>query len=769
MLESRLRVVKEAAAPVAAGWDSQPYHKQARLCGKWFFPSLSAMSRTADKTGECRRFVIVCVCLMLGTLLLYSSAINHDFVNYDDGDYVTGNAHVQAGLSWEGIKWAFTTGHASNWHPLTWISHELDCTLFGAKPLGPHLVNVLLHSINTLLLFLVMRRMTGKLWPSAFVAALFAWHPVHVESVAWISERKDVLSTFFWLLTMLSYARYVEESKVRLTPGPNGFPSPPPVSFPTRDERFALRGPIRLERVAPSPRSNVWYAFALVCFICGLMSKPMLVTLPFVLLLLDFWPLGRIYDLRLTIDESKREKHLHLSGVSFKRASIEKVPFLVLAIGSSAVTFLAQRKGGAVASVDNLTIIQRLSNAVVSYLRYVGKMLCPTDLSVMYPHPGNWPMWLIAVAAVFLLGLSALAIANLRARPYLAVGWFWYVGTLVPVIGLVQVGIQSMADRYLYVPSIGLSTIVAWGVGDFVTARPKLQTVVANMAGVTLLVCFFLTYEQIGYWANSETLFRHTVSATGNNYLAHNNLGFYLENQGKLDEAIEQYRKSIAIKPNYEEAQQNLGHALEIKGLHQEAFDHLIAALSIKPGLVEAHNNLGNVLDAMGRPEEAIHEYREALRYRPDDPDGNNNLGIALAKQQKYSEAEEYLRKAVILKPMDGPKHCNLANLLALENKFDESITEYNRALELDPNDPQAHFNLGNTLLGRQRLDEAAAQFKLALKLRPENPEANYMLGLVAYRQGKGSEALGYFREALRLRPNFPEAQQMINSLSGGK
>ena len=397
------------------------------------------MSRTADKKRERRQFIAVCVCMLVGTLILYARCLGNEFVNYDDGDYVEGNSQVQSGVTLSGAEWAFTTGHASNWHPLTWLSHMLDCQIYGLKPWGHHLTNILLHAVNTLLLFLVLRRMTGKLWPSAFVAALFGWHPVHVESVAWISERKDVLSAFFWLLTMGAYARYAEEFKVQ------------------------------------SSKYKVYYGLALLLFMLGLMSKPMVVTLPFVLLLLDFWPLKRIADSRFTIYETKPKSQAQSDGVSIPRALLEKLPFLALAVGSSVATFLVQRQGGAVASIDNLTIGQRLANAVVSYLRYVGKMIWPTDLSVLYPHPGNWPVWLIAASVIFLIGVSVWSGLIYRRRPYITVGWFWFVGTLVPVIGVVQVGVQSMADRYLYVPGIGLSIMVAWGASELVGARWRVE------------------------------------------------------------------------------------------------------------------------------------------------------------------------------------------------------------------------------------------------------------------------------------------------------
>lgn len=678
------------------------------------------MAGNVETRKQHRQSLAVCSILLFVTLALYWPTFHFDFVNYDDGEYIQGNTAIQHGLNWPTVLWAFKSGYASNWHPLTWISHSLDCQFYGLKAGGHHLTNVLIHAANAILLFQAFRIMTSALWRSAFVAALFAWHPVHVESVAWVSERKDVLSTFFWMLTLLAYARYVTEFKVQ------------------------------------SPKSKVWYGVALVCFALGLLSKPMLVTLPFVLLLVDYWPLGRIMDL------GKSEGN----SWSWKRISwlaLEKIPFFALAIVSSVVTFLVQRKGGAVSS--SISLGARIANALVSYLRYTEKVLWPHNLSVLYPHPGSWPVGWIAGAAAFLIAVSICVVLLGRNRPYLPVGWFWFLGTLVPVIGLVQVGVQSMADRYTYVPAIGLFVMAAWGAAELLSVIPRRNELLGAGGVVILVACLLIAHKQISYWQNGETLFRHVVQVTENNYLAYNNLGFYLENHNQPEEAQTDYEKSLTINPNYEDAQNNLGHILAAKGRYAEAVVHYNIALRIKPSLVEAHNNLGNALSSLGKLDEAIAEYQTALRYKPDDEDAYNNLGIARAMQGKFEEAVQLLSKAVELKPTDAGAQSNLGNALAAQHKLDEAIEHYQIALRLKPGDSQSLNNLANVLTEKGRYDEARENYLAALKINPKNPEANYNLGLLLLRQGKADEAISHFKEAVRLNPDYAEAKRQLELL----
>lgn len=690
------------------------------------------------------------------TLAIYSPALKSEFVNYDDLGYVTENQHVQEGLSGAVVKWAFTTGDQSNWHPLTWLSHALDCQLYGLKPAGHHLTSLLFHTANSLLLFWLLLRMTGALWRSAFVAALFAWHPAHVESVAWVSERKDVLSAFFALLTLLAYARYASGFKVQ-------------VSAFAGASAYARQ--LRRDETARQAKFKVYYGLALLCFALGLMAKPMLVTLPFVMLLMDCWPLWRIYDLRFTIDEAKKSggagrrfsepQKLETSEVSLRWALLEKVPFLLLAAVSSVVTYLVQRHGGAVSTT--VSIGQRVANAVVSYLRYTGKLFWPENLSVLYPHPGTWPAGWVVAALVFLVAVSV-GVIWMRRRAYLPVGWLWFLGMLVPVIGLVQVGMQSMADRYTYLPAIGLFIMVAWG-------APELFEQLAGAkwlpfaGGAALLGCLAVTSRQVDYWKNSETLFSRAVAVTDKNYLAYNNLGFYLSNQHKIDEAMTNYEKSLEINPNYEDAQNNLGHALAQMGRPDEAIEHYRIALRIKPGLAEAHNNLGNALGEQGKSDEAIAEYLTALRLDSKNENALNNLGIARAMQGKPEEAGKLLLEAVRLKPSDASAHGNLGTLYASQKKLLEAAEQFRVALQLDPRDAKSHNNMGNVLSQLGKPAEATEHYQTALKLQPANPEANYNLGLVLLQQGKRDEAIRHFTEALRLRPDYTEARRQLTAL----
>lgn len=653
--------------------------------------------------------------LVLVTLLVFLRATHGGFVDYDDADYVTANAQVHAGLTWAGVQWAFTTGHASNWHPLTWLSHMLDAQLYGLAPAGHHLTSVALHAANAGLVFLTLLTLTGATWRSLVVAALFALHPLRVESVAWVSERKDVLSLFFGMLALLPYARYARR---------------PEAGSPKQEFRAGHR----------------WgaYGLALLLFALSLMSKPMFVTLPFLLLLLDYWPLQRGVA----------------SARVWGRLVVEKLPFFALTAASSLVTFWVQRKGGAVASVAGLPLGARVENAVVSYVRYLFKTVWPVNLATLYPHPGFWPTWQVVAAAFVLIGISALVIMRRRAWPYAAVGWFWYVGTLVPVIGLVQVGIQSMADRYTYLPSIGLLVALVWlAHAAAMHWRVKPGTVAVSLICLAT-VCAMLTWRQIGFWRDSEQLFGRAVAVTKNNYLAHNNLGFYLSKQGRIPEAIAQYEASVRIKPDYEDALNNLGHALVGQGRNAEAVPFYEAALRVRPCHVEVNNNYGNALANLGRLEEAIRHYEIALREKPDHADTHNNLGIALAMQGRLEDALHHLREAVRLRPNHAGSHSNLGNALAVLGQFEEAARQYRLALRLKPDDAQAHNNLGNVFAEQGKLDEAAEHYLRALALNANNPEANFNLAMVRARQGRMPDALRHVEETLRLQPDHAGARR---------
>ena len=569
--------------------------------------------------------------LIGATLAVFWPLKNHEFINLDDDEYVTENPHVQAGLTLKGLSWAFTTTQASNWHPLTWLSHMLDCQLYGLKPAGHHLTSLLFHIANTLLLFLVLRRMTGAIWGSSFVAALFALHPLHVESVAWVAERKDVLSTFFWMLTMWTYIRYAER-----------------------------------------PRLNR-YLLVLLSFALGLMSKPMLVTLPLVLLLLDYWPLRRF-------------KSIHPF-----RLVLEKAPFFALSAVSSFLTFFAQRSGGTVGSLEAFPLETRMANALVSYVSYIGKMIWPHHLAVLYPYPDILPIWQVAEAGLLLVGLSALVILAARRRPYLVVGWLWYFGTLVPVIGLVQVGLQAMADRYTYVPLIGLFIMMAMGVPDNLAGWRHRRIVLAISAGLLLSIFMIVTRLQVYHWENAITLFEHTLAVTSNNSVIHNNLGVVLAQQGKTQEAIAHYTEALRIKPDYTDAHNNLGVALARQGKTQEAIAHYTEALRIKPNYAEVHYNLGNALARQGKIQEAITHYTEALKIKPDYVGAHYNLGNALVRQGKTQEAIAHFAEALRIKPDFADAHFALGLAYLMIGNRDSALEEYKILKTINP-------DLANTL-----------------------------------------------------------------------
>jgi len=730
-----------------------------------------------------RRPGFLCLLLGLATLAVYCPVAWNGFVDYDDSDYVTANAPVQKGLAWATVVWAFTTGHASNWHPLTWLSHALDCQLFGQHAGPQHLVSVAFHLANSLLLFFVLRRMTGAGWRSLLVAAFFALHPLHVESVAWVSERKDVLSAFFFLLTVGAYALYVEESRA----GDRG-----------------LRGPGSSSWGRISPW--FYYLLALLLFALGLMSKPMLVTLPLVLLLLDYWPLRRLGRLLPVADALVQSSKFDVPNPApfsqpsrLGRLVLEKLPFLALSLASSVVTFLVQRKGGAVSTA--LPLDARVANGLISYARYLGKTLWPAKLSVLYPHPGHWPLWQVMAAAGLLAVISAGVLLVARQRPWLVVGWLWFLGMLVPVIGLVQVGIQSLADRYMYLPLIGLLVLLLWGLPELLP--PGRRRLGALAGAVALAACAGLTARQVHYWRDSEALFGRAVQVTDKNYLAYNNLGFYLSHQGRAAEAMEYYRRSLEINPNYEDALNNLGYALAGQKKYVEAIGFYEAALRVRPFQAEVHNNLGNALSEVGRIDEAIQHYWVTLREKPDHADAHNNLGIALAMQDKLDEAVPHFRKAIRFKPNDASAHSNLGNALAVQHKLDEAIKEYQEALRLKPEEAQPHNNLGNALVGQGKLDQAighyqealrlnadnpeaqanlasalAAQgnlpsalehYQAALRLNPNNPETHYRFAEALLRQGRRQEAAAHFAAALQLRPGFPEAKRQLEALTGAR
>ena len=601
-------------------------------------------------------------------------------MNLDDNAYITGNRHVQSGLTLAGVTWAFTTTHASLWIPLTWLSHMLDCQLYGLNPSGHHLTNLVFHIASTLLLFLVLERMTGALWRSAFVAALFALHPLHVESVAWAAERKDVLSTFFWMLTMWAYIRYIER-----------------------------------------PRLNR-YLLALLFFALGLLSKPMLVTLPFVLLLLDYWPLGRFHFGRLSAD---RKPHTSKPLNTGDQKSIvlrlirEKASFFVLCAISGTLTIVAAQRT-ALASLEGYTLGSRIANAPVSFLRYIEKMVWPRGLAVMYPIQKMLPLWKVLGSGLLLVCLSLLVIRAARKFPYFVVGWFWYLGTLIPVIGIVQAGSQALADRFTYVPMIGLFVMIAWGIPDILVRWRFGKVVLSLSTGLVLLLLMTVTNFQLKYWQNNIALFEHTLAVTSNNALIHNTLGAVLAGQGKMQEAVAHCVEALRIEPHYAEAHYNLGGFLATQGKTQEAIAHFAEALRIKADFAEAHNRLGELLATQGKTQEAIAHFAEAVRIKPDYAEAHNNFGIILATQGKIQEAIGHCVEALRIKPDYAEAHNNLGIILTGQGKTQEAIAHFAEAVRIKPDHAEAHINLGLVYLMIGDKNSALGEYKILEKINPD-------------------------------------------------
>ena len=630
---------------------------------------------------------LICLLLALITLLAYLPVSRHAFIVYDDGDYVVQNKIVRAGLTWSGVKWAFDSWHSSNWHPLTWLSHMLDCELFGLNPGAHHLVNVLFHAANVVLLFLLLLRMTSARWPAAIVAALFAWHQLHVESVAWVAERKDVLSTFFGLFALLAYVRYVREKS----------------------------------------RASFWMAVLLFAF--ALMSKPMLVTLPFVLLLLDFWPLRRfefstlLPPLAATARPRRNEVKAGNPQLSTLRRLVwEKWPFFLLTIGSCVVTYLAQR-ARSVISLEQHPLDLRVGNALLSYGRYLLKTIWPTDLAIIYPLPSQLVWAHVAIAAVMLAIISCCVWLVRRRHPCLLVGWFWFLGTLVPVIGLVQVGRAAMADRYSYVPLIGVFIAVVYGVQTLAVRFRFKPAALGLVAGLALAGCLFSTERQLGYWRDDESLFGHAVAVTQNNATAHINLGVALEQQGRRDEALTNYQ----------------------------------AALRIDPDSVEAHNDLANFLDAMGKPDEALVHYREALRLNPKAPLAHMNLGSLLLELGQFDEAMAQYHEAARLAPEDSRPHYLMGKAQLRQGRSAEAVAHFRDALRLNANDVQVLTWLARVLGADEKVEvrngaEAVALAEPAKDLtEAKNPFVLDTLALAYAEAGRFSDAARTVQEAINI------------------
>ncbi len=685
---------------------------------------------------------LIIVILIVASIVAFGRIAANDFINFDDNIYIAESNHIKSGFNAESIKWAFTSSIASNWHPLTWISHILDWQSFGANASGHHLVSLMFHIGSAILLFLFLSKTTGALWPSAFVAALFALHPLRVESVAWAAERKDVLSMFFGMAVIYTYALYVEKHKLYK------------------------------------------YCLCLLLFALSLLSKPMLVTLPFVLMLLDYWPLARWqkalnHQLSPARNEASAEKkkgekrktgsitQKKLSKPATDRAEtissllLEKAPFIFLSLASCIMTIWAQNTGGAIASLEKLQFTERIQNAIVSYVAYLIKIFWPANLAVFYPYEPSLPLWQVFFAASILLIISAAVIYFIKEAPFLFACWFWYLGTLVPVIGLVQVGAQAMADRYTYFPSIGIAIMLVWGV-VYLLPKDKLQKIIIIPGAVILAALTFLTWQQCGYWKNSITLFTHTLNVTKDNYLAHNSLGVALAAEGKVEAAINHYREAIRINPYHDSAQSNLGAALASYGKMEEAIVQYMAAIKINPRQAEAHSNLGIALAATGRSEEAIKQYQEAIRINQGYDNAYYNLANTYIKQGKMEEAVNNYRKTISINPDHDDAHFNLADILARQGKTEEAIIHFREAVRIKPTSFAALNNLGVNLGRQQRHEEAIVFYRRAIQIEPNNPGIYFNLGVALGNKGELQEAITNFRQALLLKPDYQQARQAL-------
>jgi Tfp pilus assembly protein PilF len=610
--------------------------------------------KPAGKTNVFAQPFVLCLLLVAVTLAVYWPVTRCEFLNYDDPEYFASNPHVLAGLTAGNVVWAFTTGQTGNWHPLTWLSLMLDRELSGPGPAGPHFTNLLFHLANTVLVFLLLWRLTAATWRSALVAALFALHPLHVESVTWISERKDVLSTFFGLLTLIFYTRYAQG----VTGDKCGV---------TRPESIPSRVTCHVSRFR-------W--LALLFFTFSLMSKPMLVTLPLVMLLLDWWPLGRVSSVECRVS---RARHL----------VVEKVPFFILSMISCVVTFIVQQKGGAVVTLMKISLAGRIENAFVSYACYLGKTFWPVNLAVLYPHPIHWDAGLVVFSLMLVIGLSVAAVWLGRGFPFAFTGWFWFVGTLVPVIGLVQVGIQSMADRYTYVPLIGVFTILVWGLGAVCARRRVPRPLIIFLAMTVLVACAFRTRDQLRHWQNDETLFRHALAVTKNNYLAYNNLGTWLSKTGQIAEAMDCFHKSLQINPDN----------------------------------ADVLYNLGNAFAKLSNWDAAINNYQHALQITPNQPDVLDNLGFALAAKKQFADAVVCFEAALKLDPDNADAHNNLATVLFIQKNTNEAVRHFREALRITPDNPQIYVNLGDALVKQGQTAEAMRCYQEALRRKPGDPQ----------------------------------------------
>ncbi len=701
----------------------------------------------------------ICIFLAAAALIAFLQVNQCDFINYDDPLYVTDNIHVMSAITIGSIRWAFTTGHSANWHPVTWISHMIDVQLFGLNPRWHHLTNLLLHIANTLLLFLVFHRMTKAPWKSAFAAALFAIHPLHVESVAWVSERKDVLSTFFWMLAMGAYVHYVAHPRLKN------------------------------------------YLAVLIFFVLGLMAKPMLVTLPFVLLLMDFWPLQRFEpekSARQTRIEASRQgagsrerapqsakKRKGKSGKTpagqdmvkeekpadhkyqwalIRPLLLEKIPLFALTALSCIVTYAVQQKGGAIASIDAFSPGIRIANALVSYIIYIGKTIWPVNLAVYYPHPGLRPLWQVLGAALFLGAVTFAVIRTAKRFPYLATGWLWFAGTLVPVIGIVQVGAQAMADRYTYIPLIGLFVMAAWGIPDLLKKwRPtrfptRSKEALFAASALVLLSLVIATRTQVGYWRNDIALYDHSLKVAGPSDVILCNRGVARDELGEHMQAISDFDRAIEINPERSEAYIYRGIAYGKLGEHRRAISDFDRAIEIDPEKADAHDNRGATYAKLGNHRQAISDYDRAIEIDPEFAMAYIDRGAAYRELGDHMQAISDYDRAIEINPEYADAYINRGAVYDILGDHRQAISDYDRAIEINPEYAEAYYDRGVAYgkLGNPR--QAISDFDRAIEINPKYADAYSNRGATYAILGNHRQAISDYDRAIEFNPEHARA-----------
>ncbi len=669
-------------------------------------------------------------------IAVFYQVYSFDFVRFDDYGFILENPHVTTGINAENFSWAFEFGTTENWHPLTWLSLQLDAELFGPSSKTFHLSNLSFHVLNTILLFLWLYQISGSTFKSFLVAALFGIHPLHVESVAWVSERKDTLSTLFGIVTLICYTKYAQTE------------------------------------------TKKWFYYSLVAYSTSLLCKQMLVTMPFLLILLDHWPYKR-FQFSQDISEKKnkkktRAKHANVSRSvnqdlpvsikTFRQIATEKIPFLILTIIFSATTFIAQSSGGAVRSFEKFTMLARILNAISVYTLYLINMVWPSHLSFYYPHPkDNYQVDYILLGLIVLITVSLFAWSRRNQLPYIFTGWFWYLGTLVPVIGIIQVGQQQMADRYTYFPIIGVFIAIVWLGDHFTKGNSTAQKIIGFLSLLVIGVFGFVAHQQVGYWENSYTLFQRALYVDENNVVAHNNLAAEYLEANEAEKAKQHYQKAIEVAPNNSTALSNLSVIYAQQGNRQKAIEYVNLALHYEPQNAMAHNNLGNILRMAGKSEDAIYHYQEALNTKPNYPEALSNYGSLLIAKGDLVESEKLLRKSILIKPKYGKAHKNLGDALMKLNRLDEAIKHYKKAVELNPVNLQFRFNLSTAYEKLSQYDQALVILKECEKIEPKNKIIPYRL-LNIYIQSENWKSANQILEKLTKKEGLTPAVQIFKA-----